>query len=294
MATSGFPSFSRLPPEIRRMIWNAALPDPISNPLFFWRRIELCIWSLDDKDDDYSDYSDDDYDDDWVPRLIDPEEMGAFSEEIPLLEVNKEAHRVAQAWIQRQSDNYTIPPDHNTIAVRCFKPQRDIVFCPNAKWKDFLKEVSLVYIALSITRSGRKLNRDHLIRRVALPQQLLADSEYAALPELFRKGLQMWCRDLYIVVDAPATLREFVPNGPVRPNWELEVLDDFPRASCTRQGGWQVVEGSSLQGGPAYESAKELLGQITKYDLSEVRFAAWVLDTFSVEFEIRFARAVKR
>ncbi|RAH84264.1 hypothetical protein BO86DRAFT_397131 [Aspergillus japonicus CBS 114.51] len=223
--------------------------------------------------------------------------MGSFSVEIPLFEVNKEAHRVAQAWIQRQSlevdvDNHTFTRNHNTIAMRPFDPQRDIVFCPNAKWKDFLKEVLLVYIALSIARSGRKLNRNHLIRRVALPQQLLTDSEYAALPELFRKGLQMWCRDLYIVVDAPATLRELVPDDPVGPDWELEVLDDFPRASCTRQGGWQVVEGSSLQGGPAYESAKELLGQITKYNLPKMRFT-WVLDTFPVEFEIRFARAVK-
>ncbi|PYH84642.1 hypothetical protein BO82DRAFT_351831 [Aspergillus uvarum CBS 121591] len=38
MTTPTFPSFSRLPAEIRLMFWEAALLDPIDKPLFFWRR----------------------------------------------------------------------------------------------------------------------------------------------------------------------------------------------------------------------------------------------------------------
>ncbi|RAH45253.1 2EXR domain-containing protein [Aspergillus brunneoviolaceus CBS 621.78] len=128
MATSEFPSFPRLPPEIRLMIWNAALPGPINNPLFFWRTDKVIKHRLDDKYDDY---------DNWVPDLIHPLEMGIFSVEIPLLEVSKEAHKVAQEWVQRQSlslevdvDNDTYTENHNRLAMRRFNLRRNIVFCP--------------------------------------------------------------------------------------------------------------------------------------------------------------------
>ncbi|OJJ95108.1 hypothetical protein ASPACDRAFT_64710 [Aspergillus aculeatus ATCC 16872] len=190
MATSEFPSFSRLPAEIRLMIWNAALPGPINNPLFFWRTVKLQIHRLDDKYDYY---------DDWVPDLIRPIEMGFFSVKIPLLKVNKEAH------------------------------------------KDFLSEVWNMFYVLSLDGPGRFPNHENAIRRVALPQQMLMDSRLAPLPRLFNGGVQLWCRNLYVVVDAPAALRGVVTNGSKRvtdsPNWGLEVLDDFPRASCTRPGG---------------------------------------------------------
>ncbi|RAK74663.1 uncharacterized protein BO72DRAFT_461113 [Aspergillus fijiensis CBS 313.89] len=124
--------------------------------------------------------------------------MGIFSVKIPLLEVSKEAHKVAQVWVQRQSpslevdvDNDTYTENHNRLAMRRFNPRRDIVFCPDDKWKDFLGEIWNIFYVLSIEGPGRYPEHYNLIRRVALPQQMLMDSRLAPLRKVFSMGVQL-------------------------------------------------------------------------------------------------------
>ncbi|RAH45252.1 2EXR domain-containing protein [Aspergillus brunneoviolaceus CBS 621.78] len=113
MATSEFPTFPRLPAEIRLMIWEAALPDPIGKPLFFWRRT---TWRRESDPECLIDADDD---------LMHPDDMGHFRIAIPLLQVNQEAKRVAEDWIRD-----------------------DTVFCFDDQFTDFMEEVDALYYVM--------------------------------------------------------------------------------------------------------------------------------------------------
>ncbi|RAH68413.1 2EXR domain-containing protein [Aspergillus aculeatinus CBS 121060] len=309
MATSESLTFSRLPAEIRLMIWEAALPDPIGKPLFFWRRAPWRPAAA--RNSMGGDYD-----------LIHPDDMGHFKIEIPLLQVNKEAERVAKEWIQRQLPPLTRLRTNQTAASRRFNAGRDVVFCTDNQFPDFVAEVENLYRVMGSPDARKYIKKENLIRTVALPQQILEDHP-DKLQQIFRGGIQAWCHDLYIIVDAPADLRQIEPGSgeqwdwQVPQRWELEVLEDLPRAwwigNRSRGGKWltgcfgrpgscprhprrrrRPHRSSSSSSVDAYERAENLLDRIVRNAFPQDHFKGWLRSVGLVIFDIYFARVVKK
>ncbi|KAF7545090.1 hypothetical protein G7Z17_g9434 [Cylindrodendrum hubeiense] len=122
MATS-FPQFDRLPPEIRRLIWDFTLPhDGPALCLYRWR---------------------------WYAQFVDP--YGEINEfegvdrrafiEVPMpiaLFVCREAREAANAWIAARHLTMRFREEtQGDILVREWDRERDPVYVPRNKWEDF-------------------------------------------------------------------------------------------------------------------------------------------------------------
>ncbi|PYI32275.1 hypothetical protein BP00DRAFT_414850 [Aspergillus indologenus CBS 114.80] len=313
MATSKFSSFSLLPAEIRLRIWEAALPDPIDKPLFFWRnsrrRASEDKWDITNR---------------WLNHDVYPLDIGFSEVEIPHLQVNWEAHQVAEDWLHRQGlrvdtrrvytnvqeeehnyNNNNNNKNNTALIYRKFDPKRDTVFVP-ATGAEVGNFVTLVYHLSDIFDglSGVMINeivlRD-LMRNVALPQTLwfrFDDFRRTTWLEPLCRAMCAWCRNLYLMLDVPLELQlaKMVPGPVFREKWELELLEHFPRASSGAKSGWAIDEGSAASSASIaiYQSAKQLLQLITGIELPEPLPQSIAANLPAGEFQIQFARAVKK
>ncbi|PYI32274.1 hypothetical protein BP00DRAFT_473312 [Aspergillus indologenus CBS 114.80] len=300
MATASFPSFSRLPAEIRLMIWEAALPDPIKSPLYFWGRTD---WQ---RTVDLGNVIEDDRS--RFPRsytFIHPCDMGYHEWGIPLLQVNQEAQRVVERWLQRQ--NLRLDPNRDpttTVIRRPFCPTRDIVFCPDAQFESFMEEVHELFWALS--EYGYFVSEhSNFISRVALPEEMLEDHP-DWVSEIFC-SIPTWCRNLYIVVNAPADLRQTASGPTFQQKWELEIVENLPHAEWCHDDEWMIVEDSPSSSSSssssassssletrAYTRAKRLLKQIARCRFAAKSFGKWFCDNYVNDFSVHFARVARK
>ncbi|RAL07705.1 uncharacterized protein BO97DRAFT_418371 [Aspergillus homomorphus CBS 101889] len=128
-----------------------------------------------------------------------------------------------------------------------------------------------------------------LIRRLAVSQDTL-ENYPTCLEQLFTRGLQAWCWDLFIIVDMPENLHQIL-SDPIYsnpgPKWEVQVRKDMPRASWSYADGWKIIEDSSRQ--DAHEGANKLLRRITDYDFPVEEFKLWFREAMVREFQIQFA-----
>ncbi|RAL08842.1 uncharacterized protein BO97DRAFT_417311 [Aspergillus homomorphus CBS 101889] len=134
--------------EIRLMIWKAALPDPIGDPLLFW--IETTMWTpgggMTALGDNYIQSGDVCY-----PKV-----------DSPLLQVSKEAREVTKRWIQRQPGGNT---DNNTF-IRRFHHGHHNLCCPEEQSSPFLSIVDGGRFTEGSSRGNAYENADKLLRHI--------------------------------------------------------------------------------------------------------------------------------
>lgn len=217
MATS-FPEFGRLPPEIRRLIWNFTLRDGPALCLFGWR---------------------------WYVQFVDSRnEMEEFEGvdrrshvEVPMpaaLFVCREAREAVHAWMAARNVTMRFRDEtQGHILVREWDPEQDPVYVPRNRWEEFSN--------LEEDWETGSAEMGASIKYLAVP----AFTGYFSIPTL--SSLLDWMpnlRSLYIVWGAlPDTRKskgarpEAGPEGmlydvEVQPRWEMETEDSEVTSMC--------------------------------------------------------------
>lgn len=135
---AGFNLFPSLPPELRRLVWEKALPRPLGPQLYCYR--EGC-WG---RRTQYFLPDEEGYDPEldliyeFRHELLNPVRL-----ELPLFFVNHEANKIAVAWMRSQSlrVEFVYPPEG--LFARLFDPDRDTLYVPPHEWNAFLREPAL-------------------------------------------------------------------------------------------------------------------------------------------------------
>ncbi|RAH41116.1 uncharacterized protein BO95DRAFT_436116 [Aspergillus brunneoviolaceus CBS 621.78] len=127
------PPLSRLPPELRLMVWEAALPDPVVDPLYIWRydcwtaRLDETKNAQDEKKNE-------------LHIEFDPRPLDCYEVHLPHFSLNHEARWVALRWLEKQQPRLQIRYHKKTrrfSIVRPFDPTRDTVYVPYRQWFNF-------------------------------------------------------------------------------------------------------------------------------------------------------------
>ncbi|RAL10671.1 2EXR domain-containing protein, partial [Aspergillus homomorphus CBS 101889] len=128
--------FSRLPTELRLMIWEAALPDTTGKHLYFWRNHvwRKPRWKL---------QTDPTTNQEYVKFEFDSRSFGYLEVEVPPFLVNREAHAVALRWIEKQPK---IEIRFNTATmsfsfIRLFDPNHDALYLSSQDYLDLPSEI---------------------------------------------------------------------------------------------------------------------------------------------------------
>lgn len=209
-----FNLFARLPPELRYIIWEKALPRPLGPQLYCYRK------------------------DCWRPRHLTPGDQGfepgndglhiAFEFhyeflnpvriDVPLFFVNREAHRLAAAWIKEQGLRLQLRSSQQGTFARLFDPNRDTLYVPAHEWNTFLCEPIDRQFQIDLLNCNISCLAV-CFTRLAFPEAML-EHEQDPLPELF---------DWYGRVDQVYVLRDPVPdlqptgeNTSLQERWEIE------------------------------------------------------------------------
>ncbi|BCR87254.1 2EXR domain-containing protein [Aspergillus chevalieri] len=219
-----FSLFPLLPAELRTQIWQDALPDKITQPLYFYKK---GCWSrrlVTEADPDY------DFEDphlnlnfEFRHELLDDVEF-----EVPLFYVNREARGFALAWVREQGLKIQFQNDKGCLVfIRAFDPKHDTLYVPLNKWDEFCREPF-----------DRTFEPDLVERNVNCPapaftriavSEVLLGEEINPLCELFDYYVSI--QEVFVVVDAP-------PDLDIQPEENSE--DDGERL----QRRWEIESGA--------------------------------------------------
>lgn len=224
-----FSLFARLPPELRNIIWEKALPRPLGPQLYCYRK------------------------DCWRPRHLTPEDQGfepdndgihlafEFHHEflnpvridVPLFFVNREAHGIAAAWMHMQGLRLQLRSYQHGTFARLFDPNRDALYVPTHEWNTFLCEPT-----------DRQFQPDLLNRNLDCPgvyftrlafQEAMLEYEEDLLPELFDWYDRV--DQVYVLSDPGPDLQSTDENTSLQERCEME---DAPGpAYCWDGGGFR-------------------------------------------------------
>ncbi|KAI0023024.1 hypothetical protein F4780DRAFT_777147 [Xylariomycetidae sp. FL0641] len=181
----GFPFFSRLPPELRYLIWQAALPEECVPGLAFYRHGCWRPRWLSPSDPSY-------YPDNEVLNLALEFDCAALDEvrvDVPLFFVNREARAAAGSWLVRHDVYVRARPGGGggdgggaVFFTRAFDPDRDALYVPLDAWDQFLNEP--VHRQTRPDLSDRLVDLLSPITRLAVPEAVL-HRHIPELPEIF-------------------------------------------------------------------------------------------------------------
>ncbi|KAK4454865.1 hypothetical protein QBC34DRAFT_103291 [Podospora aff. communis PSN243] len=144
---STFHPFPRLPIEVQRQIWKAAVPPDFGRCVFPWRPGCWTVRSVPDANPDSDPDSDSDED---APKCVEysTAALGHIEIPLPMVQVNREASQVAREWIQRNNVDSTpqsrirlVATPQGPVARRGFDYRRDALLIPAAQWERFMKEL---------------------------------------------------------------------------------------------------------------------------------------------------------
>jgi len=208
-----FPLFSSLPPELRDQIWRDALPDQIGPALYFYRKGCWCPGRLLESDEGYDPENDENnLTLEFRRDLIDNVQF-----ELPLVYVNRDARKIALAWMHEQGIEIRLREERQYLVFSCpYDSMRDALYIALDKWDDFLREPYDRQAQPDLIEKLVDIRAD--LTRIAVPEALLR-SEVATLPEMFEYFSHI--RVLFIVVDAQPDL-QFADNAmKVQRRWEF-------------------------------------------------------------------------
>ena len=172
--SSTFPLFSSLALELREQIWRDALPNEVGPVLYLYRK-------------GY-----------WCPREeYDPQNhetnlnfefrhdlLNVVQFEVPLYFVNREARKIALAWVRTHGIEIRARKKRESPIFVCpFNPIRDVLYIPPNKWDEFLcepddrcSEPDLLERLLDVKTAD--------VTRIAVPEMLFRSEIAAALAEM--------------------------------------------------------------------------------------------------------------
>ncbi|KAL9122111.1 MAG: hypothetical protein Q9187_001333 [Circinaria calcarea] len=220
--SSTFPLFSSLPPELRDQIWRDALPNEIGPALYFYRKGCWCPRNLTSSDEEY-DPKDDEVDlyFDFRHDLLD-----AVQFEVSLWFVNREARRIALAWVREHGIEIRAREDRRSPVFVCpFNPVRDVLYIAVDECNEFLYEPDDRCFQPDMVEKYIHSGAVN-ITRIVMPEALFqGEGEVAAaLAELMDRYFSL-LQGLYILVDTPLDLQPVKDGMKMQPRWELKNME---------------------------------------------------------------------
>ncbi|KAI0837990.1 hypothetical protein F5Y06DRAFT_58743 [Hypoxylon sp. FL0890] len=173
-----FTLFPNLVPELRDLIWRATLPNYIRPTLFFYRRGCWRPRRLTESDKGY--LPDDDIDNMELRFRHDLLDNDAQFN-VPIFYVNREARSIALAWVREQGIQIRSRADGQLHFVRPFDVQRDVLYVPDDRWKDFCEEASDKLAGPELMDRAATLEAE--IERLAVSENLFSQDRFIWLPE---------------------------------------------------------------------------------------------------------------
>lgn len=214
MAPSTFPQFQKLSRELRDKIWNHALPEKDSPALFPWKKGCWGLRHLPKSDPRWKSDKDRNLLYDFRHELLDHVQL-----DVPLFSVNREARRVAWAWMRKNNIKLRFGKDkkrkdqYSWIFTRPFDPAMDVLYIYMGHMGDFYVEGFETLEDLEeqeqpdlVAAGGVDVDPD--ITRIAVSALFFHD-QFSYLPDMFQ--LYTSLLGLYVVVD---------PQPLWRPRWK--------------------------------------------------------------------------
>ncbi|GIJ91453.1 hypothetical protein Asppvi_010418 [Aspergillus pseudoviridinutans] len=237
-----FPHFTRLPPELRILIWHAALPEKDSPALIFFkkgcwleRRLSETEQGYDPTDPSHPHFY-------FSPELLDQVEVN-----VPLFFVNREARSIALAWCREQGISVRFSGNQQSpIFARPFNSQHDVLYVPLEQWDEFLVEPYDQMFRLDHCFSSYALE----VGGIAVPEAQVY-SNPSVLHDLF--NWPYWPAVLYVVVDPPLDLRLEYAELNIQRRWDIQT-----RPGRSLFYTWKDGRGS-FEDGVSEHSAHEVL-----------------------------------
>lgn len=225
-----FPKFCQLPPEIRILVWERALPASSKDSPALFPYKSGC-WQpryLEASDPEYLHHwgQDNNIDFDFHHYLLDPVQL-----DIPLFFVNREARQVASAWICRHIIEIW-PRDGRIFFSRWFDKERDTLYIPSCS-ADFIIEPQDRPFEPDLI--GKTLSSGfHNITKIAFPASILTVD-----PVQIAEMLPLYAVDIVYLITGPSqpAWHNSPVDGKVSQRWEFE---EQPRGKALI---WNNVEG---------------------------------------------------
>lgn len=131
-----FSLFAHLPPELRNIIWEKALPRPLGPQLYCYRKGCWRPRYLTSEDNGFEPDSDGIH----IAYEFRHEFLNPVRIDLPLFVVNREAHSIAAAWIRMQGLCLQLRSYERGTFARLFDPDQDTLYVPPNEWKTFMCE----------------------------------------------------------------------------------------------------------------------------------------------------------
>lgn len=258
---SSFVHFPRLPPELRHVIWQQALPGNASTLYSYTRRRSIST-PLTTSEGLGSDRSENE-----GRNLISHQSsLADVYLELPLFFVNREANRIAAAWIQEQGILITLCEDSQTHAfLRPYEMERDTVYIPSDEIDQLSSSLPSMF--------GHICCSEPNLARIAVPEEVLYQDS-SILAELLSLFLM---ETLYVIVGTqPGSLDGddiHLSGG----RWELASPQSNMALVWNRsQGCFHWREGESV-------GSEELHGQMEQAGKELIRALDWIkVDRFEM------------
>lgn len=262
-----FRLFSSLPSELRSIIWEKALPSPLGPQLYCYE--EGC----------------------WGPRHLLPGDKGYEPDpngqhivfefrhfmldpvriDVPLFFVNREAHRIAAAWMRTQGLRLELVSHEQGTFARPFDPEQDTLYVPPQEWNKFLREPALRPFESDLLQ--RHLDCPGVpFTRLAFSESML-EKERDPLPDIF-----CW----YDRVKQIFVLRDPAPD--LHPSVEVELQDrwemhDVAGPACSWTGNELKWNNTGADGhGELYAKIEDMSKKAVPFLYgygTEVKFEVW-------------------
>lgn len=215
MGPTSFSLFPTLPAELRNQIWEASLPQKVSQALYFYKPGCWAPRRLTEADAEY------DPENDALNLNFEffHDSLDRVRVDVPLFSVNREARSIALPWIREQGlqPHYSRDHEHCLVFVRAVNPAHDTLYVPLDQWHKVLSEA--IDRLFEPDLLGRNIScPGPVLKRIAIPEKLLM-TEIETLPEIFEWYTTL--ETLFVVVDTPPDLRPDY-DVPVQRRWELE------------------------------------------------------------------------
>ncbi|RAK99096.1 2EXR domain-containing protein [Aspergillus ibericus CBS 121593] len=212
-----FLQFSLLPTEIRLQIWKAALPNPVRQALYLYKK--GCWKTRPDAEGHFM-------------VEFHPDCLDAMHVSVPLFLVNHEAHAIARRWVHEQGLTICFHRPTNTfLFLRRCHPATDTLYVPHAQYREFICEPA--YLPFEPESEALGLEYGTVapqFSRIAFPKSLLLeDSHHHRITWLLEDTSYENTQEVLVVMnDAPAD-----PN-----------LQPDKEAVSQVQWEWEVVPGA--------------------------------------------------
>ena len=245
-STSEFHHFMSLPLELRYQIWEDALPEESGPVLYFYKTGDWCLQDpLSRYEPCYSEENALKAHYKYRHDMLDAAQV-----KIPIFFVNREARRIALAWIYKhniQIRDFTRKHESlpAPVFVKPFDPKDDTLYIAINRWTVFFHDP--VHRWLGVPWISRMVCiHPASITRIAIPKALFRGKckVAAQLAELLVITIPFSCYDLYfadfqklqedwfcniqslsIVVDAPMDLKPVHNGMKMQSRWELKNLE---------------------------------------------------------------------